>query len=148
LFKLVIDRPLKLQATVPERHKGEVRVGQDAELEVEAYPGQRFAGKVARVNPMVERSSRTFTVEVHVANDDRRLAPGSFAKAAIRTRVDATARTVPEEALVSFAGVTKVFVVRAGKAREVPVRPGVPLDVGGPGKARTWVEVEGDLPAE
>src|SRR5438874_1789078 len=38
LFKLVIDRPLKLQATVPERHRAEVRVGQGAEFEVEAYP--------------------------------------------------------------------------------------------------------------
>jgi RND family efflux transporter MFP subunit len=147
LFRLVIDRPLKLRATIPERHKGEVKVGQEAELEVEAYPGEKFAGTVSRVNPAVDRASRTFQVEVLVPNDDRRLSPGSFAKVAIQTKVDPAARTVPEEALVRFAGVTKVFVVEGSKAREVPVRAGVSLDLSAGGSARTWVEVEGELKA-
>jgi multidrug efflux pump subunit AcrA (membrane-fusion protein) len=159
LFKLVIDRPLKLQAAVPERHRGEVRVGMSAELTVEAYPSQTFAGTVARVSPMVDRASRTFQVEIHVPNADRRLSAGSFAKAAILTRIDEKARTVPEEALVSFAGVTKVFVVKDGVAHEVPVKAGVSIDVpseprvsaaepraSARGGARTWVEIEGELP--
>jgi RND family efflux transporter MFP subunit len=146
LFKLVIDRPLKLQATVPERHRGEIKVGMSADLTVEAYPGVPFAGTVARVSPAVDRASRTFQVEIHVPNADRRLSPGSFAKAVILTRVDEHARTVPEEALVTFAGVTKVFVVKDGIARAVPVREGVPIDVPGASRSRTWVEVEGELP--
>jgi multidrug efflux pump subunit AcrA (membrane-fusion protein) len=145
LFKLVIDRPLKLQATVPERHRAEVRVGQVAEFEVEAYPGQKFRGKVARVNPAVDRASRTFQFEVLVANEDRRLGAGSFVKGEVLTHTDPAARTVPEEALVSFAGVTKVFVVRDGRAHEVQVRTGVGLDEAGAGGPRGWVEVEGDL---
>ncbi len=145
LFKLVIDRPLKLQATVPERHRAEARVGQDAEFEVEAYPGQKFRGKVSRVNPSVDRASRTFQFEVLVPNEDRRLGAGSFVKGEVLTHVDPTARTVPEESLVSFAGVTKVFVVRDGRAHEVQVRTGVALDVPGGGGPRGWVEVEGDL---
>jgi hypothetical protein len=48
---------------------------------------------------------------------------------------------VPEEAIVTFAGVTKVFAVRDGKAHEVQVRPGASLTVDG----RTWVEVESPL---
>jgi multidrug efflux pump subunit AcrA (membrane-fusion protein) len=145
LFKLVIDRPLKLQATVPERHRAEVRVGQVAEFEVEAYPGLKFRGKVSRVNPAVDRASRTFQFEVLVPNEDRRLGPGSFVKGEVLTHTDPAARTVPEEALVSFAGVTKVFVVRDGRAHEVPVRTGVALDTAGAGGPRVWVEVEGDL---
>jgi multidrug efflux pump subunit AcrA (membrane-fusion protein) len=146
LFKLVMDRPLKLQATVPERHRGEIKVGMPADLAVEAYPRETFAGTVARVSPAVDRASRTFAVEIHVPNADRRLSPGSFAKAAILTRVDDKAPTVPEEALVRFAGVTKVFVVKDGLAREVPVRAGGSIDVPGAGRPRTWVEVEGELP--
>jgi multidrug efflux pump subunit AcrA (membrane-fusion protein) len=144
LFRLIIDRPLKLQAQVPERHAGEVRVGQAAELEAECCPGERFAGTVARVNPSVDRASRTFLVEIHVPNADRRLRAGSFARAQILTRVDQKARTVPEEALVRFAGVTKVFVVENGQARAVPVTTGVSGTDGG----RAWVEVAGDLPAD
>jgi multidrug efflux pump subunit AcrA (membrane-fusion protein) len=145
LFKLIIDRPLKLVATVPERHRAEIKVGQGAEFEVEAYPGEKFSGRVSRVNPAIDRASRTFQFEVLLPNADRRLGPGSFVKGAVLTHTDPTARTVPEEALVSFAGVTKVFVLGDGRAREVPVRTGIALDVSGPGGARGWVEVEGDL---
>ena len=144
LFKLVIDRPLKFQATVPERHRGDIKIGQSAELEVEAYPSEPFAGRVSRINPAVDRTSRTFQVEVLIPNADRRLSPGSFARAEVLTRVDPAARTVPEEAIVTFAGVTKVFVVRDGKVHEVHVRPGASLTVAG----RTWVEVEGPLPPD
>src|SRR5262245_37192391 len=49
MFRLAIDRPLKLQVTVPERHRAHVKSGQGVALEVEAYPGEKFAGKVARV---------------------------------------------------------------------------------------------------
>lgn len=145
LFRLVIDRTLKLQAAVPERHRGEIRLGQDVSLEVEAHPGIKFSGQVARVNPAIDRASRTFTVEVHVPNGDRRLGPGSFARAEVLVRVDPAAPTVPQEAVVSFAGVTKVFAVRDGKAAEVRVRPGVTIEVTGPSGPRLWTEVEGDL---
>lgn len=142
LFRLVIDRPLKLQAQVPECHAAEVRVGQAAELEAECCPGEHFAGTVARINPAVDRASRTFLVEVHVPNADRRLRAGGFARARILTRIEPQARTVPEEALVRFAGVTKVFVVEKGQARAVPVAAGASGTDGG----RAWVEVAGELP--
>jgi RND family efflux transporter MFP subunit len=145
LFRLAIDRQLKLKVTVPERHKGAVKVGQEATLEVQAYAGERFQGKVARISPAVDRASRTFQVEISVPNAERRLSPGSFARATIHTRVDTGARTVPEEALVSFAGVTKVFTLEGGKAREVHVRPGASLPVKDGGRSHTWIEIEGDL---
>jgi multidrug efflux pump subunit AcrA (membrane-fusion protein) len=147
LFRLVIDRPLKLQLTLPERHLSEVRTGQGVELEVETYRGERFLGTISRVNRSVDRSSRTFTVEVVVPNADRRLSAGSFVKATIVTKTDDKAPTVPEESLVIFAGVTKVFVVADGKVHEVPVRTGVSVEVTDGKKKRTWVEVEGEIPS-
>ena len=147
LFRLVIDRPLKLQLTLPERHLAEIQVGQNVELDVEAYPGIRFTGTVSRVNRAVDRSSRTFTVEIVVPNADRRLSAGSFVRATIVVNVEDKARMVPEESLVQFAGVTKVFVVVDGKVREVPVKTGVPVIVSEGKRQRTWVEVEGELSA-
>jgi multidrug efflux pump subunit AcrA (membrane-fusion protein) len=146
LFRLIIDRSLKLQAAIPDRHRGEVRVGQEVFLEVESYPGERFVGRLARVNPAVDRASRTFQIEVQIDNADRRLSAGSFAKAAIQTRVDQNARVVPEECVVSFAGVTKVFVDRSGRAAAVPVRVGAAVPLKEASGSRTWVEVDGDLP--
>ncbi|MSR80255.1 MAG: efflux RND transporter periplasmic adaptor subunit [Gemmataceae bacterium] len=144
-FKLVIDNPLKLQAAVPERHLSEVRLGQLVDLEVESYRGRIFQGTVARINPSIDRINRTFQIEVDVPNMEKLLHSGSFAKASIQTRVDEKALTVPEESVLNYAGVVKVFVVREGKAVEVPVETGVRMVVGAKGQESAWVEVMGDL---
>lgn len=145
VFKMVIDNPLKLQATVPERHLSEIRVGQVVQIEVESHRNTLFQGRVSRVNPMVDRSNRTFSIEVEVPNDQKKLFAGSFAKASILTEIDPQALTVPEEAIISFAGVTKVFVVRDGKAIDVSVVPGSRLVLSENGKETAWVEVKGNL---
>lgn len=138
LVKLVIDDPLKLVANVPERYQGDVKVGLSVEIAVEAYRDKLFEGEVSRVNPSVDRGSRTFKVEVLVENSAHLLKPGNFAKAAIIARQDDHAMTVPQESLVSFAGVNKVFVVRDGKSFAIEVQPGQRGD--------TWVEVTGSFP--
>ncbi|MFQ3592307.1 MAG: efflux RND transporter periplasmic adaptor subunit, partial [Gemmataceae bacterium] len=140
LFRLVIDQPLKLVAALPERYSAEVRVEQPVRLEVEAYPGLFFEGKVVRVNPTIDRLSRTFTVEVLVDNRDRRLRAGGFTKARIQTRAAEKVLCVPEQAVNRFAGEVKVFVIENDKARTVPVRTGEVL----PGAER-WIEVIGSL---
>ncbi|MFO0847075.1 MAG: efflux RND transporter periplasmic adaptor subunit [Gemmataceae bacterium] len=137
-YKLVIAHALKLRAAVPERFAGEVKVGQTVEVRVDAYPGAVFAGRVARVNPTVDPVNRTFQVEVAVPNLDGKLKAGGFARAAVRTHAE-TIKTVPPDALVTFAGVTKVFVVADGHAKAVEVRTG--------GREKDYVEVLGDLPA-
>ena len=107
-----MDSVLKLQATVPERYIGQVRKGQKVQIHVEAYPERVFGGEVIWVNPTVDRISRTFLVEIQVPNADRPLKAGGFAKAEVLTRVDAQGWTVPAEAILSFAGSTKIMVAR------------------------------------
>jgi RND family efflux transporter MFP subunit len=143
IFRLVIDKPLKLVAQVPERFGGEVRMGQTVSLTTESYPGETFTGRITRLNPIVDRDNRSFTVEVTIPNEERRLRAGAFVKASILTRQADAAPTVPEEAVNRFAGVVKVFVIDNGRARSVPVKAGEVLAVDG----RRWVEVSGDLPA-
>lgn len=143
LFRLVIDDPLKLQAAVPERFSGKVAVGQPVRVSVEAYPDRVFQGVVARVNPTVDEASRTFVVEVSIPNKDRALKAGSFASAVVSTGVDAQTVTVPEEAVVKFAGVTKVFVVDGDKVRAIPVELGTRLEMKAAGVAAHWIEVRG-----
>jgi multidrug efflux pump subunit AcrA (membrane-fusion protein) len=147
LFRLVVDRPLKLKAAIPERHIGEIRVGQKAELFVEAYPGEAIPAHVARINPTVNEENRTFEIEVHTSNADRRLRPGAFAKVEILTKEDSDAPTVPEEAVVQFAGVVKVFVVKDGKAVAAPIKLGARKEVREADKKAIWIEAEGNLEA-
>ena len=146
LFRLVVDSVLKMKAAVPERYASQVRPGQEVELAVESLPGRKIGGRVARVNPTVDTANRTFEVEVWVPNRERLLKSGSFATASILVGADTGALTVPEEAIIRYAGVTKLFTVVDGKAVVVPVELGSRLDIPDPaGTIRRWVEVSGNL---
>jgi multidrug efflux pump subunit AcrA (membrane-fusion protein) len=139
-FRVVIDHVLKLRVAVPDRYSPDVRVGLAVEVRVEAFPDKVFPGVVTRVNPTVDTLNRTFQVEVEVPNCDRRLKAGGFAKAEILTRTDAGVLTVPPAAVVTFAGVNKVFVAEGEKAKAIEVRLGQ--------RDRDWVEVIGRIPPD
>ncbi len=139
VVSLAIEHPLKLQATVPERHVGEVVTGQPVRVRVAAHDHD-FEGTITRINPAVDPVSRTFGIEATVPNPEQQLRPGSFAKASIITDRDSAAITVPIEAIVSPAGVTKVFVIDGkSTAREVPITTRLEDPDG------HWMEVVGGL---
>jgi multidrug efflux pump subunit AcrA (membrane-fusion protein) len=148
LFRLVVEDVLKLKAAVPERHAASIAPGQEVDLAVESLPGVAVTGHVVRVHPTIDTASRTFDVEVQVPNAGHRLKPGAFAKASILLDRKSDAVTVPEESLVRFAGVTKLFVVVEGRAVAVPVEPGVRLDVTDEaGIVRRWIEIPAGVTA-
>lgn len=130
--KLVINQTLKLRLPIPERFSSEVALGQKAEVSTSAFP-RPFDGTVTRINPAVDPTTRTFEVEVLIFNPRGELKPGGFAKAAILTRLEKDAATVPLSSLVSFAGINKIFVTENGKAKEVRITQGV--------QTTGWVEI-------
>ena len=133
LLSLVATAALKLQGEVPERFAPQIGVGRPVRVEVEAFPGRVFPGAITRVSPAVEVESRTFTVEASVPNPGGTLKPGFFAKASILTGTDRNVPFVPEEAVVSFAGIVKVYAIADDKAEERRVRTGQRRD--------GWVEI-------
>ena len=124
LFTLVADDPVKLRGDVPERYAPELKADQAVRVRVDAFPDREFPGRLTRISPASNRENRSIAVEVVVANKDRDLKPGFFANAAIVTRTDDKAIMVPQEAVTTFAGVTKVFVITDNQAHERQVRPG------------------------
>ena len=130
LFDLVADDPLKLRGDVPERFADEIADGQAVQIKVDAYPDEVFDGTLVRISPAANAENRSITVEAEVPNPDRRLKAGFFVSANIVTRSDAEALVVPETAVVTFAGVTKLFVVRDDIAYERQVRVGTRDDMG------------------
>jgi RND family efflux transporter MFP subunit len=122
--RLVLDQTLKLRLPVPERFSGEVQDGQKVDVTGAGFAAP-FVGQVTRVSPSVDPVTRTFDVEIQIPNPDHKLKPGGFAHAAIHTRQDEHAPTVPLAAISTFAGVTKIFLAEHGRARSVPVQLGV-----------------------
>ncbi|MEB2283548.1 MAG: hypothetical protein B6D46_07240 [Polyangiaceae bacterium UTPRO1] len=125
LYELVQDDPLKFRTPVPERFAGYLELGQSIRATVDAYPDRVFAGKITRINPTSETANRSITLEALVPNGDHFLRPGFFGKADLVYDQHGDAVVVPEKALTTFAGVTKVFVIADGKAEERIVRTGV-----------------------
>jgi RND family efflux transporter MFP subunit len=121
---IVQINPLKLRTAIQEKHAGVIRPGQPVDFVVEAFPDRPFQGKVAYVSPAVDQTTRTFPVEVHVENADRQLKPGFFAKGTVLVKVDEDVLAAPDDAISTLAGVSTVFVIEDGKARQQQVTLG------------------------
>jgi len=119
---IVRMNPLRLRAEVPERDAGTVRFGQNVRVSVEG-DGKVYLGQIKRLSPVITQQNRMLMVEADVQNDGN-LRPGSFAKAEIVTNDAKMAVTVPNNAIVTFAGIEKVIVVQNGKALEKPITTG------------------------
>jgi RND family efflux transporter MFP subunit len=121
---IVQMNPLKLKTAIQEKHAGLITPGQIVEFAVEAFLDRKFTGKIAYVSPAVDQSTRTFAVEALVDNSDRLLKPGFFAKGIVRTRLDTNVIAVPEDSISTLAGVSTVYIIEQGKARQQQVTLG------------------------
>jgi RND family efflux transporter MFP subunit len=120
---IVKVHPLRLRLSIPEREAAAVRAGQRVRVTLEGDTAVH-EGRVARVSPAIEETSRTLSIEAEVANPAGTLRPGAFANADVVTETRDTTILVPAAAIVSFAGVERVFVVKDGKAAERRVTTG------------------------
>ena len=123
IVTIVRQHPLRLQLAVPERSATSLQVGQVVRVTVEG-DANAYEGRVSRVSPAIEEGTRTLPIEAEVPNQSGRLRPGTFAKADIVTAND-PAIVIPQDALVMFAGIEKVLLVKDGKAHEQRVRTGL-----------------------
>jgi multidrug efflux system membrane fusion protein len=66
--------------TVPEQNSGRLSIGQMVHVGLDAFPGERFEGKITTIEPQIGADMRAIKVQAVMANPDRRLLPGMFAK--------------------------------------------------------------------
>ena len=122
VVKIVRVNPLRFRAEVPERDAASVRAGQMVRVSVDG--AQRvYAGRIVRLSPSITEQNRVLIVEAEVGNDGS-LRPGAFARADIVTSDASMASVVPASAIITFAGIEKVILIKDGKAQEKPVTTG------------------------
>ncbi len=114
---------VRVRVDVSERDAHLLRIGQAAHIEI-AGAMSPLAAVIARTAPDLADGSRTLAVEFDVQNTDLTLRPGAFAAALVTVDPARAALTLPASALVSFAGIDKVFVVEAGVAKERRIQLG------------------------
>jgi RND family efflux transporter MFP subunit len=120
LATIVRMDPLRLRAEVPEREVPNIRVGQAVRVTTEGDP-HVYTGRIARLSPTITPQNRMLMVEAEVKNTNGTLRPGSFARAEIVTDERGMSLTIPTGAIINFAGVEKIIVVKDGKAVEKPI---------------------------
>jgi RND family efflux transporter MFP subunit len=122
LVTLVRVDPIRLRLEVAERESYAIRAGQKVRFKVDGDTNL-YTGQIDRLSPAITEDNRMLRVEADIPNDGR-LRPGAFARGEIVVNENALAIMVPRNAIVTFAGIEKVFVVENGKAAERRVTTG------------------------
>jgi membrane fusion protein, multidrug efflux system len=121
---IVKTNPLRIRIDIPEQAIPAVKVGQSVSIATSAWPDKNFAGRVARIAPNVSATSRTLTVEAEIENSSNALKPGQFATVRILQERAEPAVLIPARAVVTEAGVSRVFVIKNGHAEQRLVQTG------------------------
>ena len=121
---VVRTNPLRIRIDIPEQAIPEVRVGQSVSIMTSAWPDKNFSGRVVRIAPNVSATSRTLTVEAEIENSSGALKPGQFATVRILQERTEPAVFIPARAVITEAGVSRVFVIKDGRAEQRLVQTG------------------------
>jgi len=123
---------LEVEADVSESSLSKVRVGQPAEILLDALPDTRFRGRISRMVPTVDRAKATVMTKVQFDALDPRILPEMSAKVAFLSQEISPEQQKPlvavaSDAVVQRDGRTQIFVVRGDRAVAVPVATAAPL---------------------
>ena len=113
VLTLVDYSTIKLAVAVSGEDVARIRKGQEAVLKVGSFPGREFRGVIRVVNLTADPQNKKFGVEVHVANPDAALRPGTFGDLVFEVQSHENALVVPQAAILEN---TYVFVAEGGKA--------------------------------
>ena len=136
LAELLDLATVRMTVGVSDRQIVSIRRGAPVEVDVEALPGERFAGTVLRVGSATDADTRKFPVEVEVANPDERLLPGMVARVTLDLGDERPVLLVPRDATVDEFALRFVYVLepdgsdtvarrRNVRLRDVAFQPGV-----------------------
>src|SRR5688572_23322765 len=117
---------LKLVVNVVEKDLRMVTAGDSGVVEVDAYPGEKFSGRIARVAPVLDPATRTASIEIEVPNGDQRLKPGMYARISLTVEERKNTLVAPKNAVIDFENKRGVWMPSdETRARFVPVELGI-----------------------
>jgi membrane fusion protein (multidrug efflux system) len=128
LFNLEDIDPIKADFRVSERYLSAVRPGQAIEIGVDAYPGKVFKGEVFAIDPRIDAAGRSVVIRARIANQEKLLRPGLFARVTLILELKPDALTVPEQALMPRGDDQFVYKVIDGKVKHTKVTIGTRRD--------------------
>ncbi|OFW17016.1 MAG: hypothetical protein A3F70_05525 [Acidobacteria bacterium RIFCSPLOWO2_12_FULL_67_14] len=101
---------VRLVANIVEKDLKQIQTGDETAVGVDAYPGEIFSGRIARVAPVLDPATRTASIEIEIPNPGFRLKPGMYARVTITTDARKDALVVPSNAVVDVGGRRGIFL--------------------------------------
>ena len=125
MLQVMQVNPLKAIVAIPEQYIPQVQKGMKVAVHCDTYPDLTFSGEVSLVYPSVNTATRTFDVEVTIANNYSTLRPGMFARTTFNMG-NRQSVVVSDLAVQKQAGVNNkyVYVIKDGKAEMRKVKVG------------------------
>jgi RND family efflux transporter MFP subunit len=111
LFDLAQSDPVRVFVNVPQADVSSVKPGTPATVTVDEFPGQTFAGKVARDAGAFDQASRTLLLEIDVPNPDGRLFSGMYAHGTFALKNPTPALLVPDNSILIDSKGPRVLIV-------------------------------------
>jgi RND family efflux transporter MFP subunit len=100
LFDIARIDPLRVYVNVPQAYAPAMKVGTQAAVVLQEFPGQKFMGTIQRTAEAIDPTSRTLLTEVDVPNKDGKLLPGSFGEVHFTPHIATQRVTVPVNAML------------------------------------------------
>ena len=124
LFHMAAIQTLRVYVAVPEIYAAFVKTGEQANLTLDALPGETLTGTIVRNADAIDATSRTLNVEVDIDNPTGRLLPGAYAFVHLRVPPHPGSVTIPSNALLFRAEGLRAGVVRNGHVELTPIAIG------------------------
>jgi RND family efflux transporter MFP subunit len=125
VVSLVDLSTMVMEINAPEKDLVKIRTGLEAGIVLDAYPEQKFKGRVIRLSPILDPATRTGSVEIEVPNPKMMLKAEMFARVELDLGTRHNTLLVPREALVSHDQQRGVFKLQDDTARFQPVDAGI-----------------------
>ena len=116
---------IKLDFRVPELYAGRLARDQQVAISLDAFPGEKFVGRIYAIEPTVDEKSRTVLARAQVPNVDGKLKPGLFARVSVQLENRDNAIVLPEQSLVPQGKEMFVYkIIEGGKTQITKVQVG------------------------
>ena len=114
---LVVDmRRVKIDLDIPEKYLPKISLNQDALISVDAYPAEEFNGKVSKISPVVDLSTRTAPIEIILDNSGYQLKSGMFAKVKLIIEQRKNIPVILKEAIMGKEPNLYVYLIENSRA--------------------------------
>jgi RND family efflux transporter MFP subunit len=129
IISLMQINPLKAVVSISQSFYPNLKEGMEANITTDIYSGNQFKGKISKVYPTIDASTRTFKVEITIENSSETLRPGMFADIHIKL-ADAQALVIQSIAVLKQEGTNTryIFINQNNVAKMVKVQLGKRFD--------------------